>query len=276
MTSFAFEQVRSSMSTKPQETDLQALLAAASIIAGSGDKGKKKIGSNVVDVLKSRLVEFRQVLEGSGIQSNLTELEDIEPTSTTSQIEIITGDVAVWTLDYANRILLSVKGMDQIGCQANIELSNTAYFIIEGNGPAVGLRDLGTLRTLAALSFRWAVGPRLDRILKHWVHLSPEAVKGPLTGLVEVEDTEAIQNTYQELRKKVEPLLRLVTEQDEGRVVQHLPLAFIVIPQHVTALLKACIAFGWGPDKSQSVDMKSAARHILDMSVGSPGARNTR
>lgn len=92
-------------------SDLKSLLTAGSVLAGSGEKSKKKIGSNVIDVLKSRLLEFHQLPNGSGFQSDIfAENPDYIQSLTTAQVEEVTGDASLWVIDQVNQMSVSEKG----------------------------------------------------------------------------------------------------------------------------------------------------------------------
>ncbi|KAG8987769.1 hypothetical protein FRB90_003165, partial [Tulasnella sp. 427] len=223
---------------------LKGLLSAASIISGAGDKSKKKLGSNVSDVLKSRLLEFAQSPGGVDFLNRQgSEVDSYVQLLSGSQVEESTGDASVWILDQLNETLLREP---------------------ESSTPSIGLRDLGTLKTLAAIAFRWAINPRLDRIIKNWGVLSSEPGRVPSSAVVEVEDPEDMKVVYNSLLEKAQTHLRLVLGMDKPHIAPYRPLAFLIIPQHVTALLKVCIAFAWGPDNSGSTDMKNAVHSVLD------------
>ncbi|KAG8918949.1 hypothetical protein FRC01_001559, partial [Tulasnella sp. 417] len=204
---------------------------------------KKKIGSTVVDVLKSRLLELPS---GSGLPSNIVgETQDYIQGLTTAQVEEMTGDASLWVIDQVNQMSLADKVDDP---------------------PSIGLRDLSTLKTLVAIAFRWAINTRLDRVLRHWSHLSSDTAGTSPSGLVEVDPLTDIKNVYDSLSGKTQRLLLpLLNSQQTSPPTENRPIAFLIIPQHVTPLLKACIALGWGPDKSESMDMKSAVYSVLEM-----------
>ncbi|KAG8987795.1 hypothetical protein FRB90_003143, partial [Tulasnella sp. 427] len=70
---------------------------------------------------------------------------------------------------------------------------------------------------------------------------------------------------YNSLLEKAQTLLSLVLGMEKPPTSPYRPLAFLIIPQHVTALLKVCTAFAWGPDKPGFMDMKNAVHSVLDM-----------
>lgn len=94
--------------------DLKTLLSAASILAGSGEK-KKKIGSNVADVLKSRLLEFNRT-SGSSEFLSIPDgnPEDYIENLAASGAEEITGDASVWLIGRLNRLLVPENGTKTI------------------------------------------------------------------------------------------------------------------------------------------------------------------
>lgn len=130
---------------------------------------------------------------------------------------------------------------------------------------SIGLRDLGILRTLVAIAFRWAIDTRLNRILKYWSHLSSDSGGTSSSGVSEVEDSEDMKNVYNQLLDKIRTLLLLLEGEESVPTLQHRPMAFLIIPQHVTGLLRGGIAFGWGPDEPKSLDMRLAVHSVLDM-----------
>ncbi|KAG8896766.1 hypothetical protein FRC00_005295, partial [Tulasnella sp. 408] len=225
-------------------SDLKSLLSAGSVLAGSGEKSKKKIGSNVVDVLKSRLLEFHQLPSGSDFQSDIFgETPHYIQNLTSAQVEEITGDASLWVIDQVNQMSVSEK---------------------VGDVPSIGLKDLGTLRTLVAIAFRWAINTRLDRVLKYWSQLSSNTAGTSSSGLVELDDPTEIKKVYNALLDKIQTLLLLLPSQKSASSPEHRPLAFLIIPQHITLLVKACVALGWGPDKPESVDMQRAVYSVLE------------
>lgn len=226
-------------------SDLKSLLSAASVLAGSGEKNKKKVGSNVVDVLKSRLLEFHELPSGSSFPNSIVgETQDCIQGLTTHQVEESTGDTSLWLIGQVNQMLVSEKVDD---------------------APSIGLRDLVTLRTLVAIAFRWAIITRLDRVLKYWSQLSSDTAGTSSGGLVELDDIGEIKNVYNSLSDKIRTLLLLLPGQKSAPTPEHRPLAFLIIPQHVTPLLKACVALGWGPDKPESMDMQRSVHSVLEM-----------
>ncbi|KAL1747481.1 hypothetical protein HDZ31DRAFT_31894 [Schizophyllum fasciatum] len=105
---------------------------------------------------------------------------------------------------------------------------------------AIGTRDIGHLRTLISIVFKWAVEPLLVELVPIWPMKSGGARSG-------VQDVSNLSSNYSQLATVTLRLLNLVFPHGmEGKIAET-QITTTIIHRHLLDLLKPCITLGWLP-----------------------------
>jgi hypothetical protein len=109
--------------------------------------------------------------------------------------------------------------------------------------PLIGTRDLGELRTLLSVVFKWGVDPLLSKVVAAWPSKNdPPESKGP-----RIIDLTTSAEDYELISSLVSELMNLLFPSDlKGGISQTL-ITTTVLDRHAIDLLRPCISLGWVP-----------------------------
>jgi hypothetical protein len=106
--------------------------------------------------------------------------------------------------------------------------------------PLIGTRDLGEIRTLLSVVFKWGVEPLLSKVVLAWP--SRRAPSGP-----RIIDLTTSAEDYELLSSFVADLMILLFPRGlQGGISQTL-ITTTVLERHATDILRPCITLGWVP-----------------------------
>ena len=108
------------------------------------------------------------------------------------------------------------------------------------NDAVIGTRDIGHLRTLISVVFKWRTEPLLAEVMPLWPLKSSKGRSG-------VQDISSAVNAYSQLATITSKLLSLVFPRGmEGKVAET-AITTTLIHRHLVDLLKPCVTLGWLP-----------------------------
>ncbi|KAL1660635.1 hypothetical protein GGF50DRAFT_62802 [Schizophyllum commune] len=108
------------------------------------------------------------------------------------------------------------------------------------NDAVIGTRDIGHLRTLISIVFKWGTEPLLAEVMPLWPLKSSKGRSG-------VQDISSAANAYSQLATMTSKLLSLVFPRGmEGKVAET-AITTTLIHRHLVDLLKPCVTLGWLP-----------------------------
>ncbi|KAH9483052.1 Transport and Golgi organization protein 6-like protein [Psilocybe cubensis] len=225
-------------STSSPSDELAAALADASALLGSSPSPSNP-AKDMETILKTRLLAYYERL-------NLDKKpEEIAQLSTLEDLQMLTAREALTVLARVQKVL---------DLEASAESEAPANQV-----PSIGTRDLGQLRTLLSLAFKWDAEPLFARVIQAWPvtphHTGPKIID--LT--VDAED-------YQRLSSLLLAVFALVfPEGAEGRIAQTL-ITTTILTRHITDLLLPAISLGWLPQAlaaSSAMPPLHAARPLV-------------
>ncbi|KAF9451696.1 hypothetical protein P691DRAFT_723445 [Macrolepiota fuliginosa MF-IS2] len=117
--------------------------------------------------------------------------------------------------------------------------------------PTIGTRDLGQIRTLLSLVFKWGTDPLLSKVKEAWPSKTSSSSAGPSTS--RIVDLSTLLDDYTLLSQLTLRILGLVFP---NGVHGRLPQSFVtttVLNRHLVDVLRPAFALGWLP-KSMSTD----------------------
>ncbi|KAJ3722990.1 armadillo-type protein [Lentinula raphanica] len=173
--------------------------------------------------LKSALIQrLQNCYERLGIPST------IDDSATLENVQLKTADEALVVVEKVQGLL-------------NADTSTTG-------APLLGTRDLGQLRTLLSITFRWGVDPLLAHITASWPSTSSSAI--PSAKFIDLTSTP---EDYHHLSNIVTRQLSLIFPRGIHGNMSRSLITEVIIQRHISAILKPAIALGWLP-KSLAVD----------------------
>ena len=109
--------------------------------------------------------------------------------------------------------------------------------------PLIGTRDLGELRTLLSIVFKWGVDPLISKVILAWPSKNgPPESKGP-----RIIDLTTITEDYELVSSLVSELMNLLFQSDlQGGILQTI-ITTTMLNRHAVDLLRPCITLGWVP-----------------------------
>ena len=208
---------------------LREALQLAAIIAGTTIKADAFKDTKVV--LSSRLAEY-QTLSGTDLDTPIGDLH---------RLEQLTGHAALLTLERVQHALQ--------GAAPNPD-----------DKPLLGTRDLSYIRTLLAITFKWAIDPLLVRLSSSW----PVSLKGKQTHAI--IDLTVEPDDESRLHSLAARLLALTMADFAHK--HHDFISPIMIDKHLADLLKPTIAIGWLPQSLMvelSTDYSQIRRSVMKL-----------
>jgi hypothetical protein len=118
---------------------------------------------------------------------------------------------------------------------------------------AIGVRDLGTLRTLLSITFKWGVEPPYTRLAECW---SGKLTVGQSAHII---DLTSCSQDYAVLRDILLRLLVLVYPTGVTGRMDGSGIAINLLDSHLVDLIRPCLALGWLPKS-----MATAAMPVVD------------
>ena len=121
----------------------------------------------------------------------------------------------------------------------------------------VGTRDLGVIRTLVSIVFRWDVDPLTQRVVSGIPSTSSNAAVGP-----RIIDLTGLPQDHQTLSSVTSRLLDFPLSDGLSAPLTQSAVSATLLNQHLTDLLPPCIILGWLPKSlsSESVFTIDAVR----------------
>ncbi|KAF5321604.1 hypothetical protein D9619_000281 [Psilocybe cf. subviscida] len=192
------------MSTK----ELAAALGDGAVLLGTGTPSNP--ASNLESALRNRLSVYYE------------RIGEEEPSlATQDDVQLVTAKEAIRVVQRVHRIIDLPAEEDPVS----------------GEGPAIGTRDLGQLRTLMSITLKWAMSPLFQRVSREW----PSNQSKIIDLTLEVDD-------YRLLCDLTLAFLALIfPDGPQGRISQTL-ITTSILSLHVGDLLLPALSLGWLPE----------------------------
>jgi hypothetical protein len=187
------------------------------------DTGHKTPTSDLRTLLLSRLQRFHVAVGRSSTPADDQEVG-------LDGLQLRTAKEALFVLRKAQEALATSERDDM----AEGEASAPSF--------AVGTRDLSTVRTLLSLVFKWGVEPPYARILGLW----PAA---PRSQVPKIMDVTASSHEHAVLLDIVSDIFTLLYPHGAAGEVSGTLVTVALLEQHLTDLLRPCLALGWLPKR---------------------------
>lgn len=111
------------------------------------------------------------------------------------------------------------------------------------DNPLIGNRDLGELRTLLSVVFKWGVDPLLSKVVLAW----PSKDAPPETKEPRIIDLTTSAEDYELLFSLVSQLMSLLFPSDMQDGISQTLITTTMLDRHAIDLLRPCITLGWVP-----------------------------
>jgi hypothetical protein len=125
-------------------------------------------------------------------------------------------------------------------------------------GPAIGVRDMGTLRTLLSIVLKWGAEPRYTRLAENW---PGKPIAGQSSRII---DLTSCAQDYAVLRDILLRLFALIYPASVTGRMAGSGLALTLMSPHLAELIRPCVALGWLP-KSLSTTVMPVVDEIRPM-----------
>jgi hypothetical protein len=210
-----------------QNAELAALLHAGSALAGSEDISRTSNTTGILDVLLLRLREYH---------ARRADHNKLLPTSL--------EEAQLHTALEAFNVVCEVQSLlnnEQHPQPADAEPSSSASTAPED--AVIGTRDLGILRTLLSICFRWCFDVLLIRVSASWPK-SHAKTSQPGPNIIDLTSAPA---DFDLLSASTSKLVRLLYPE---AIPAHPPPTWItttILNRHLPDFLKPCVALGWLP-----------------------------
>lgn len=197
---------------------ISTVLSTASYLTDSSSY--QQGSSDLKGILLSRLTQYYANSSSQGTVSAANSLEEVQLATAIEALNIV---------EKVQRILDVKEPLEDV--------------------PIVGTRDLGQLRILLSMVFRWAIEPLLDRVGSSWPN-KPVRAMDPRLKIIDLTSTP---EDYKLLSSLMSRLMALLFP---GGINGHIPQTLItttMLNRHVADILKPSLCLGWLP-KSLSSD----------------------
>lgn len=188
--------------------DLAAALGDGAILLGTGTASNP--ASNLESALRNRLSAFYERIG-----------EQEPPLASQDDVQLATAKEAIRVVQRVHQIIDLPAETDPVS----------------GEGPAIGTRDLGQLRTLMSITFKWAVSPLFQRVSREWPSNQSKIIDLTLGG-----------DDYRLLGDLTLAFLALIfPDGPQGRISQTL-ITTSILSLHIKDLLLPALSLGWLPE----------------------------
>lgn len=210
-------------------TDLsQALSEGALLVVSEGTVPLSDLRSS----LENRLTQY-YARRGTG---------SVSPSDSLEKIQLITAIEALSVVGRVQRILSA----DILNEPPDDALNASGQPLL------IGTRDLGQLRILLSIVFKWGIDPLMARVLSAWP--SKTTSHGP-----RIIDLTTASEDYTLLSSMSTHLMDLLFPGDPSLRLPETLITVSILNRHLTDLLKPCITLGWLPRS-----LASPSRRPLD------------
>ncbi|KAI0347118.1 hypothetical protein BDW22DRAFT_498107 [Trametopsis cervina] len=222
-----------------QSPHLKLLIEAGALLAGSSrSDGAPKLE----DVLRSRLVQYYQHLGREGPNTLSTSLDNLQTQ---------TAHESLWVLE---EVQLHLAGKHGSGTEQREDSPNEEEL--------VGTRDIGYLRTLLSIYFKWAIEPWLQRVCASIPTTAPGARRRTEVSII---DLTTVPDDYQNLKLGILRLIHLILPGGVQGAPNATVLSSVILDKHLSDLFKPCLVLGWLPKSlaSESVSPLGELRPLV-------------
>ena len=228
-----------------QSDHLKSLIEAGALLAGSS---RSEGASNLDDVLRSRLAQYYTHENIQNDVQNLRNLEDVQAETSREALHILEQV----------QLHLVGKGGPDIHERPDIQEqpANTS------EQELLGTRDLGYMRTLLSLVFKWLVEPTLGRVCASIPTTSAGARKMPEVRII---DLTTVPEDFQQLKDVVLRVIHLILPTGLAGPPNATILSSVILDKHLSDLLKPTLVLGWLPKSlaSESVSPIDELRPLV-------------
>ncbi|KAG2128313.1 uncharacterized protein EDB93DRAFT_1109074 [Suillus bovinus] len=201
------------MTTEAQEELANVLRSGSFLLDTSGTTER-----DLKNVLVRRLTQYHQAFESSGPSGSFDTVED-------AQLE--TAQCALHVVERVQSLLNLPDLLQEGGLKS---------------APAIGTRDLGTLRTLMSLIFRWGTEMLYTR-------LTPLLSSKPISGTPKIIDLTNTPADYATLSDLLLRLMGLLFPNGPNSTPPQTLISSTLLSSHAVDLLRPSMALGWLPSE---------------------------
>ncbi|KAI0326655.1 hypothetical protein GY45DRAFT_69015 [Cubamyces sp. BRFM 1775] len=218
---------------------LNDLFRAAATLTGPSGSPSEARPSDLKGVLRRRLAEYDALL-GKDVARDDTDLEMLQHRTALEALSLLE--------------LLH----DRLKAQERQESATATAESTEG-GPAsvqplVGTRDMGLIRTLLSILFKWAVEPLLQRI----VAAIPSTSTSKAIARASIIDLTGLPHDFSTISSIASRLLALVLPRGAGAPISHSAVTAALLNRQLPDLVVPCIVVGWLPKSLASDSIRTA------------------
>ncbi|KAH9894464.1 hypothetical protein C8Q73DRAFT_518427 [Cubamyces lactineus] len=219
--------------------DLNDLLRAAGILTGPSGSPSEARPSDLQSVLRRRLTEYGTLL-GKDVQKDNADLETLQQR---------TALEALFLLELLHERLQA----PEISDSATREVAS-AESASGSDQPLVGTRDMGLIRTLLSIVFKWAVEPLLQRI----VAAVPSTSTSKAIARASIIDLTGLPHDFSTVSTIASRLLALVLPRGPGAPIAQSAVTAALLNRQLSDLVVPCIVVGWLPKSLSSDSIRTA------------------
>lgn len=135
-------------------------------------------------------------------------------------------------------------------CEAINVLESINIMITTDSSIELGTRDIGSMRTLLSISFKWGFDLLFDRLVASWpvTAVDTSKVENPLI----IDLTDAPHN-YDLLSSMVRRLMRMILPQGVEGTLSRTLIVDMIINRHFSQMIKSVLLVGWLPKSLSTV-----------------------
>ncbi|KII94758.1 hypothetical protein PLICRDRAFT_33568 [Plicaturopsis crispa FD-325 SS-3] len=223
-----------------QTAELSLILKAGAHLTDSGRSDQ--VNASLKDVLTSRLAQYHRLL-GHKDAVQPTELQDAQFQTACAALEVV--ETVQEALDVDEHSSEQGAPADSRG----------------GVVPAIGTRDLATLRILLSIVFKWGVEPLLSRVISAWPS-KPARTAPPGAKII---DLTTAPDDYRQLSSIVVRVIGLLLPRGTQGTMPQTLITATMLNRHMADLFRPAIPLGWLPRplSSEAMPTQDSIRPLI-------------
>ena len=244
------------MSSATAALSLNDLFQAAAILTGPSGSSPEARPSDLNGILRQRLTDYANILGKDAFK------DDVD-------LETLQHHTALEALFLLELIHNRLQAPECPGSATGTVTSTRSASEI--NQPLVGTRDIGLIRTLLSILFKWAVEPLLQRI----VAAIPSTSTSKAIARASIIDLTGLPHDFSAISSVASRLLALVLPRGPGAPIAQSAVTAELVNRQLSDLVVPCIVVGWLPKSLASDEIRTADQvrplvmHLISRSITS-------
>ncbi|KAI0663236.1 hypothetical protein C8Q70DRAFT_501309 [Cubamyces menziesii] len=227
------------MSSATAALSLNDLFQAAAILTGPSGSSPEARPSDLNGILRQRLTDYANILGKDALK------DDVD-------LETLQHHTALEALFLLELIHNRLQAPECPGSATGTVTSTRSASEI--NQPLVGTRDIGLIRTLLSILFKWAVEPLLQRI----VAAIPSTSTSKAIARASIIDLTGLPHDFSAISSVASRLLALVLPRGPGAPIAQSAVTAELVNRQLSDLVVPCIVVGWLPKSLASDEIRTA------------------